>query len=495
MFWICIYTSTYLCTEGTEYYISTTSNTGNNVPQDCQFAQPEYDHEYDSGKTILRNSIILNATLRHDVWIGYFLAFTEFEYHGCAIIPTSGIGYTVNNLVDCHYACNGNYFGLDCSAHELQCNCIDTIPAFLSRTSCTTAGGLVCGENGRKAIYKFSKGKTSGDQDQNNTSYLCKASPSNSNHSAWTKCGDSTKRRKMWCRSDESSSPFLTYATFASWNEANDYCADVFAIPSTAVGYNGKSFDQKAFTNKFRRWTLQQGNESISGGPMRFAYVSPNSQEIKFSANAMESKNFLCLVRMSTNQPRTPATSSSSTTKVVQTTGTTNTTRALSATNSQSTKSTTTAVAAGVSVTVAIAFSAVVIVLFLRNKKKLCFENTKMSTFENRDDDQHISLARVESKPTAYYQANAPALDYFDGDMYQEIDSNETYAGIDESREDNNDYDYTNKGFKDSRKEISDNIYNHLNSAGDEYDHVGKGQSNVNAMENNYDVTSGAVRK
>ncbi|XP_052220984.1 mucin-5AC-like isoform X1 [Dreissena polymorpha] len=61
-----------------------------------------------------------------------------------------------------------------------------------------------------------------------------------------------------------------------------------------------------------------------------------------------------------------------------------------------------------------------------------------------------------------------------DTDMYQEIDSNDTYAAIDDSRDDNNDTDYTNKAFKHSRTDFSDNIYNHLNTAGDDYDHVGK---------------------
>ncbi|KAH3702919.1 uncharacterized protein LOC127860630 isoform X2 [Dreissena polymorpha] len=91
--------------------------------------------------------------------------------------------------------------------------------------------------------------------------------------------------------------------------------------------------------------------------------------------------------------------------------------------------------------------------------------------------------------------ANVLQLDNDDGDMYQEIDTNDTYAGIDDSREDNNDYDYTNKAFRDSKMEISDNVYNHLNSVGDEYDHVGKGQNNVKAMENNYDIMPSAVRK
>ncbi|KAH3702622.1 hypothetical protein DPMN_077647 [Dreissena polymorpha] len=79
--------------------------------------------------------------------------------------------------------------------------------------------------------------------------------------------------------------------------------------------------------------------------------------------------------------------------------------------------------------------------------------------------------------------------------MYQEIDLNDNSAGIDDSREDNNDYGYTNKGFNDSRKENSDNIYNHIKPVGDEYDHVSQGQHNDTAMGNNYDFTSGAVRK
>ncbi|KAH3797484.1 hypothetical protein DPMN_151065 [Dreissena polymorpha] len=61
-----------------------------------------------------------------------------------------------------------------------------------------------------------------------------------------------------------------------------------------------------------------------------------------------------------------------------------------------------------------------------------------------------------------------------DRDMYHEIDSNDTHASIDDSRDDTNDYDYTNKAFKHSRPDFSDNLYNHLNSAGDDYDHVGK---------------------
>ncbi|KAH3748921.1 uncharacterized protein LOC127848430 [Dreissena polymorpha] len=59
-------------------------------------------------------------------------------------------------------------------------------------------------------------------------------------------------------------------------------------------------------------------------------------------------------------------------------------------------------------------------------------------------------------------------------DMYQEIDSNDTYADIDDSRQGNNDYDYTDKTFKDLKTDKSDNVYNHLNATGNEYDHLGK---------------------
>ncbi|KAH3702623.1 hypothetical protein DPMN_077648 [Dreissena polymorpha] len=83
---------------------------------------------------------------------------------------------------------------------------------------------------------------------------------------------------------------------------------------------------------------------------------------------------------------------------------------------------TTTAAAAGVSVTVAIAVSAVVFVLVLRNSRKLCFEHTKSPKLENRDANHHISLARVKSKPTAYYQTPGPSV------------SNQTYIALQNAR-------------------------------------------------------------
>ncbi|KAH3873066.1 hypothetical protein DPMN_036292 [Dreissena polymorpha] len=186
------------------------------------------------------------------------------------------------------------------------------------------------------------------------------------------------------------------------------------------------------------------------------------------------------------------------------------------------------ATAAGVSVAVALAIAAIVIVLVLRKRGTLCFAITKRSTLENTDDNHHISLARKESKQNDDNQSQGAPLSNrtdcglqkkgamntdkyyavvgnncastestpngsYPGNMYQEIDTNVTYAGIDDTRQDNNDYDYTNTSFRDSNTDISDNVYNHLNSAGDEYDYVGKGQSNAKAMENNYDITSSAV--
>ncbi|KAH3890731.1 hypothetical protein DPMN_014819 [Dreissena polymorpha] len=61
------------------------------------------------------------------------------------------------------------------------------------------------------------------------------------------------------------------------------------------------------------------------------------------------------------------------------------------------------------------------------------------------------------------------------GHMYQEIASGNKYDGIDNSPDGNNDHDYTNNGFGDSKKEISDNVYNHLNAGSNEYDYVGRG--------------------
>ncbi|KAH3806159.1 hypothetical protein DPMN_134474 [Dreissena polymorpha] len=145
---------------------------------------------------------------------------------------------------------------------------------------------------------------------------------------------------------------------------------------------------------------------------------------------------------------------------------------------------------------------------YIYRRGTLCLAITKRSTLENTDNNHHISLARKESKQNDDNQSQGAPLSNrtdncastestpngsYPGNMYQEIDTNVTYAGIDDSRQDNNDYDYTNKSFRDSNTDISDNVYNHLNSAGDEYDYVGKGQSNAKAMENNYDITSGAV--
>ncbi|XP_052253970.1 uncharacterized protein LOC127860144 [Dreissena polymorpha] len=692
---------------GEEYYITTSTNTWNKVPEDCRLAQPEYEHIYDTGKTFLRRKITLNSSLGHDFWIGYFKAFTEFQYHGCSDLSTSDFR-NVSSLVDCHYTCNGSYFGLFFSSNKLKCNCLGKLPAYLTKTNCKTRGDFVCGTSSSQAIYRFTNDKTSGDEHTNTIANMCKASSSNANDSAWVKCDDENNKRHMWCRHATSKVTFVSGSTFATWNAANDICANRSALPSAAVGYTGSSFEYFSFTNMFRNWTLHQENGSISGGPMMFAYVSPNSSEIKFSSIATASKNFLCLGPKLTSTRSISVTSPSNTTTTFQTSGTTYTTRSSSSTitptltikpvtspitrqststtnvqtigttynsrdtaptttkatshdtatspkNIQSTtsltaidgqsdvskqqdskESTTTAVAAGVSVTVAIVVSAVVIVIFLKYKKKLCFANTKRSNLENIDDNHHISLARVESKPDANFQTTGGSvsnhtyislqnaskctkdadkynpvaftdvtyqntnitkrsldlearayfvlekdiceqqrntdksiptdkLDYFvlekqqpnigngngvstnevhpyfvlekdgdqsvharlpkeansyfvlekqtngnltpinadnardlahdDGNMYQEIDSHDTYLGIDDSRESDTDYDYTNKAFRNSNMEISENVYNHLNSAGDEYDHVGKGQNNDMAIENNYDFTSDAVRK
>ncbi|XP_052252513.1 uncharacterized protein LOC127859298 [Dreissena polymorpha] len=253
------------------------------------------------------------------------------------------------------------------------------------------------------------------------------------------------------------------------------------------------------------------------------------------------------------------------------------------------------ATAAGVSVAVALAVAAAVIVFVLRKKGKLCFAITKGSKLENPDNNHHISLARIESKPNAHHQSpislgqleaheysilekdgferhitaitseyadvrgyfvlekqtsdisngngvpvneihpylvlekqgcqpvhetpsneinpyfvlekqttsNSPPInkgaalesEHDDVTMYQEIDSNDTYADIDDSRQGNNDYDYTNKTFRDSETEISGSVYNHRNATGNDYDHLGEGQSNVRAIANNYNMTSSVGMK
>ncbi|XP_052254301.1 uncharacterized protein LOC127860333 [Dreissena polymorpha] len=617
---------------GEEYYITTSFTSWNNVPKDCRMAQPEYGHDTDTGTIILRRNIILNATLQHDVWIGYFMALTQFEYHGCTMLTTPDY-LNVTSLVDCHYACNGTYFGLDCSSKELKCTCVDELPDSLLRSLCFAHEDFVCGKGNRQAIYSFTNDITSIEQNKATIANMCMASASKPNKSAWVKCKDENKERRVWCRTAETGEQFVSDETFAAWNEANDFCAYKSSLPSSAVGYNSDNIDNKAFTNSFRNWTLQQGNGSTNVGPMMFAYVSPNSQEIRFSANANKPKHVLCI-----GQKPTTIVTTTSLNNTQSTTASTTTDDHSNASKQQASLegSTTTVVAAGVSVTVALTVAVVVIILVLRNRNKLCFANTKRSALVNRDDDHPISLGRVTHKSTAYFQtletsvsiqtytalqkesactkdadkdnpvanadvtnqntntrpsqhdsearayvvldkdgfkqqisatngiptevndyfvlekqqpnkgnsngvstnevhpyfvlenegdrpfqdippqagdayfvlekqpkgnsppiktANALELDNFDGDTYQEIDTNDTYASIDDSREDNNDYDYTNKGFKDSRKEISNNIYNHLNSAGDEYDHVGKGQNNVKAMENHYDMSSSAVRK
>ncbi|KAH3702917.1 uncharacterized protein LOC127860691 [Dreissena polymorpha] len=259
LFWICIYTC--LFTEGAEYYISTSINTWNNVPQDCNLAQPEYVHEYATGTINLNNSIPLNETQQHDVWIGYFKALTEFKYHGCSNLSISDLTH-VKSLVDCKYACSGNYFGLYCSDDELQCQCLNELPDVddLKSKYCTTLDDFVCGTNSRLAIYSVGTDKSS--RNQNIISNLCKASPFNSNYAAWIKCDDENNATKVWCRNDESSEPFLSSDEFAAWNEANDDCANKDALPSTAVGYNGDNLEDMAFTNIFRSWTTQKGNGS-----------------------------------------------------------------------------------------------------------------------------------------------------------------------------------------------------------------------------------------
>ncbi|XP_052285494.1 uncharacterized protein LOC127881550 [Dreissena polymorpha] len=472
----------------------------------------------------------------------------------------------------------------------------------LTNNGCTVCDDIICGPGpGRYiavAVYSVLTDVSVESRDSNNTDYLCQASPSSSNQSVWVMCEDVTRlnyKRNVWCRSS-AGKPYISITTFTNWDAANDHCADKFHYPSSAEGYSGNSNTKLAFTNIRREWTLHTAKSRFSG-PRMFAYITNGSTEIKFSSSSKEDrKYFLC------DGTRPIVTTTTSTTLASSPKG-----------------SSTAATAAGVSVAVALAVAAVLIVVGLRKKGKLCFAITKGSTYENTDSNHHISLASIESKPNASYPESThngsfpgpvsnhtycehhtktgtskdlctstdtdvayqntnrnlglaasevhshfdlekdgfehqrqaitsvptDVHDYFvlekqqsaygdenggpknilhanfvhakqglsrsthempsneanpyfvlekqttlnstpintafsrdlaneDRDMYQEIDLNDTYAAIGDSRDDNNDYDNTNKAFKHSKTDFSDNVYNHLNTAGDDYDHVGK---------------------
>ncbi|KAH3695057.1 hypothetical protein DPMN_082507 [Dreissena polymorpha] len=246
-----------------------------------------------------------------------------------------------------------------------------------------------------------------------------------------------------------------------------------------------------------------------------FAYIKHESKQIMFANESpVATKQILCFGSKSTTKVTTPSTSGQSDTS----------------SKKSSQESSTTVIASAVTVAVVLS-SALVIVIVLRNKGKLCFAITKGLQLENTDDSNRISLAKIESKtnensqsPEAYlYNKNTRGCtkdidEYADIDndtanfkcnetgfyqtpcapmmnhTYQEIHANDEYAGIDDVRGDNDDYDYTNKAFRDEKAESSDNVYSHLNSGGDEYDHVHRGQNIVKVVEHDYVENSGVVR-
>ncbi|KAH3826352.1 uncharacterized protein LOC127832404 [Dreissena polymorpha] len=580
VFWILIYIC--LLTEGSGYFISSTATTWQNASKECELVQPELKYN-ENGLVELEGQVDIQETIpAKDVWIGYFKALTRFQFKGCgwSLRRYPNITHTVFSLAQCHHICGETNMWIIVTHQIKTCVCTNDLYGLIN-DGCTLCDDIICGRGSYNAVYSVLTDVSVESRNSSNTDYLCQASTSSSIQSAWVMCADTHYQRKVWCR--DKGKPYISTQTFVTWNAANDHCADTFDHPSSAEGYSGNSNTNLAFTNIRREWTLHTAKSSFNG-PRMFAYITIGSTEIKFSNSSKEDrKHFLC----AGTRPIATTTASSNQALSPEQNSTSEAPNEAFADSSRGPS--TAATAAGVSVAVALAVAAVLIVVGLRKKGKLCFAITKGSTYENTDCNHHMSLATIDSKPNESYpestqngsfhgpvsnhtycehhtktgtskdlctstdtcvasqntnrklglaasevhsyfvlEANGNANSdpknvlhansvhanqgrrstdempsneanpYFvlekqttlnstsmntantrdlandDRDMYQEIDSSDTYAAIDDSRDDNNDYDYTNKAFKHSRMDFSDNVYNHLNTAGDDYDHVGK---------------------
>ncbi|KAH3695058.1 uncharacterized protein LOC127861370 [Dreissena polymorpha] len=215
----------YLCliAKGSGYYISSTSETWQAAGTYCEHAQPKYQYK-GSGVLELNDTIEIDGDIPEaGVWIGYFKAFTEFEFEGCGMNNTGNITYTVYSLAQCHHLCGGTHIGLigatslNSDPLKMTCVCINTLTYYLINNICISCGDIICGKDTRRAVYSVLPDTTS-EERTDDFNYLCKVSTSNPNASAWVHCSDTytSNTRGVWCRQNESAQPFVSGISFSA---------------------------------------------------------------------------------------------------------------------------------------------------------------------------------------------------------------------------------------------------------------------------------------
>ncbi|XP_052224087.1 uncharacterized protein LOC127839740 [Dreissena polymorpha] len=158
VFWILIYIC--LLTEGSGYFISSTSTTWQTVDKECDLVQPKLKYN-ENGLVELEGQFDINETIPAEgVWIGYLKAFTKFEFKGCGKISSwfPYTKHTVSSLASCHHICRGTNMWMLGDDTIKTCVCTNVRQTYLTNRYCTLCGDIICGAGLDIAIYSVLNG-------------------------------------------------------------------------------------------------------------------------------------------------------------------------------------------------------------------------------------------------------------------------------------------------------------------------------------------------
>ncbi|XP_052786192.1 uncharacterized protein LOC128221627 [Mya arenaria] len=465
----------------------------------CNLAKPDIICSGD-GSCVIENGLEFLNNIKvpdNGIWIGFTKAWISYAYVGCNQVNV-GVEYSVSTLGECRRTTGCQTFGIRNSTEGLRCKCASNSQVFSGtcRRKCEEADQYPCGDTTDTTMFSIytveNVPPNNHSQDNEANCLVFYYAYGGQGHDFYWKSCNLFSTPTLLCSgtnfSDQNQMAQRYHDSNQRWALAVDHCFVRERFPVTIRSIKNAKFTIQN-TNDY--WTGIIKKESIISSnykadysinpPVTYAYVEQINQtfKVRFS-NKVESKKSLCAGG----------------------------------------KGSTVGLAAGLSISVALLFVAMIIVLLFLRKRgllpKLCKHNDdkNSNTADTATEVSFVSTSICESTTNTMQDLTASNHSYFVLEKTFEItnkDETDHYAEPDISDADHHDstktlqkntdnnYDTINSEKPSAMPGLTklNNTYNKVTlHQTDEYDHVhlnGRQTKDDRHTENEYDLSSNVI--
>lgn len=472
-----------------EVYMNHNEATWSSATKICDLATP--DILIDTSGRLVLNDV---DPLDQDVWVGYYMTETPFEYFGCSPLPSKSTFYLDNATPGlCHSMCKNH---MAVGVTEDKCVCLltidlnDTRKTFCDETC--SEQGIACGSDQTMSLYKINLNASGLLGTNSEDRCLMIDKESHLHEYRWKKCDD---RLLGVCKLSSMLKAVMEAGKTMTWIESTKQCFDHNGSPvpfiesSSTFFPPGKSWTSVVRSGAIRRFqSFAEFDSHVNEGPVKFGFLE-SGNKLKFEDYHNRTLRILC-IKASANQSAPESNTSTSLNLYPRT-----------QTNKEEIKpnAKSSAFILPLSISIACVVLAVVVIAIIvvirKRRVKSC-----LNSIENQQTE-HLSINRDDTGAVSSDKGIECVL----GDKHRNNDyANEYEVALKDYREAKDPacegtYDVTGEQ-RDGFRTDTDNLYNKLDADNSDYSHIERTgkikQGNIHAPkpDNPYSKTEAITR-